>query len=96
MILRARPIYHPDDDGSTHLWNVCLLERDNTAIYPRKLPSSAVVLLIISLKDYVIITGSSIIICNIWYSHQSNVTYKEFVALDINFLCSPMKILKYH
>jgi hypothetical protein len=33
--------YRSSDDGdSTHLWNVCLLQRDYTALYPRKLSSS--------------------------------------------------------
>jgi hypothetical protein len=30
-------IRHPDDGGSTHLWNVCLLQRD----YLRKLSTSS-------------------------------------------------------
>jgi hypothetical protein len=31
--------HHPDDGGSTHLWNVGIL-RDYTEIYPRKFSSS--------------------------------------------------------
>jgi hypothetical protein len=30
-------IYDPDDGGSTHLWNVGLLQQDYTAKYPRRL-----------------------------------------------------------
>jgi hypothetical protein len=29
--------HRPDDKGSMHLWNVGLLQRDYTAVYPRKL-----------------------------------------------------------
>jgi hypothetical protein len=32
-IIRSWPV----DGGSTHLWNVCLLQRDHTAIYLRRL-----------------------------------------------------------
>jgi hypothetical protein len=31
---------HLDDAGSTHVWNVGLLQRDNTMLYPRRLSSS--------------------------------------------------------
>jgi hypothetical protein len=34
------PHHHPDDGGSTHLWNVGLLLRDYTALYLRRLLSS--------------------------------------------------------
>jgi hypothetical protein len=34
--------YYPDDRGSTHLWNVGLLQWDYTALYPRRLSSSDV------------------------------------------------------
>jgi hypothetical protein len=33
-------IHHPDDGGSTHLWNVGLLQQDYIVLYPRKLSSS--------------------------------------------------------
>jgi hypothetical protein len=33
-------IQHPDDTGSTHLWNVGLLQQDYTALHPRRLLSS--------------------------------------------------------
>jgi hypothetical protein len=33
-------IHRPVDGGSTHLWNVGLLQRDYTALYPRRLSSS--------------------------------------------------------
>jgi hypothetical protein len=33
----ARLIDHPDERGSTYLWNVCLLWRNYTAIYPTRL-----------------------------------------------------------
>jgi len=37
----ANCLYHsPDEGGSTHHWNVCILQRDNTALYPRRLLSS--------------------------------------------------------
>jgi hypothetical protein len=32
----------PDDGGSTYLWKVGLLERDYTALYPRRLSSSEI------------------------------------------------------
>jgi hypothetical protein len=35
----GRATFHPNDGGSTHLWNVGLL-RDCTALYPRRLSSS--------------------------------------------------------
>jgi hypothetical protein len=31
----------PDDGGSTHHWNVNLLQQDFTALYPRRLSSSS-------------------------------------------------------
>jgi hypothetical protein len=31
--------YGPKDGQSTNLWNVGLVQRDNTALYPRRLPS---------------------------------------------------------
>jgi hypothetical protein len=31
---------HPDDGGSSNLWNVGLLQRDYTALHPRRLSSS--------------------------------------------------------
>jgi hypothetical protein len=34
---RARLIHRPDDGGSTHLWNVGLLQRDYTALHPTRL-----------------------------------------------------------
>jgi hypothetical protein len=33
-------IHRPYDRGSTHLWNVGVLQRDYTVLYPRKLVSS--------------------------------------------------------
>jgi hypothetical protein len=39
-------IYHPDDRGNTHLWNVCLLQRDYTVLYPRRLSSWSVSLFV--------------------------------------------------
>jgi hypothetical protein len=33
-------IHHPDDGGSTHLWNVGLLQQYYTALYPIRLSSS--------------------------------------------------------
>jgi hypothetical protein len=38
LIFRARLIHRSDDGGSTHLWNVGLLQRDYTTLYPRQLP----------------------------------------------------------
>jgi hypothetical protein len=32
--------HRPNDGGSKHLWNVGLLQRDYTALYPRRLSSS--------------------------------------------------------
>jgi hypothetical protein len=40
LIFGARLIHNPDGGDSTHSWNVGLLQRDNTALYPRKLPFS--------------------------------------------------------
>jgi hypothetical protein len=37
---RSPLIHRPDDGGSTHLWNVGLLQREYTELYPRKLSSS--------------------------------------------------------
>jgi hypothetical protein len=34
-------IRHPDDGGITNLWNVCLLQRDYTALYLRQLSSTS-------------------------------------------------------
>jgi hypothetical protein len=34
---------HPEEGGSTHLWIVGLLQRDYTALYPRRLSSSNIV-----------------------------------------------------
>jgi hypothetical protein len=31
-----------DDGGSTHFWNVGLIQRDYTAVYPRRLSSSQI------------------------------------------------------
>jgi hypothetical protein len=39
MVFKA--IYRPDDGGSTHLLNVCLLQRDYTELYPINLLSSS-------------------------------------------------------
>jgi hypothetical protein len=33
-------LHRPDDVGSTYLWNICLLRRDYTALYPRNLSCS--------------------------------------------------------
>jgi hypothetical protein len=33
-------IHHPDDGRSTRVWNVGQLQRDYTALYPRRLSSS--------------------------------------------------------
>jgi hypothetical protein len=35
-----RAMNHPDDGGSTHLWNVSQLQRDYTAVHPRRLYTS--------------------------------------------------------
>jgi hypothetical protein len=35
--LHHRDIHRPDNGGSTHLWNVGLLQREHMALYPRKL-----------------------------------------------------------
>jgi hypothetical protein len=32
--------HHPDDGVSMHVWNIGLLQRDYTALYPRRVPSS--------------------------------------------------------
>jgi hypothetical protein len=38
--IKMETIYHhPDGGGSTHLWNIMLLQQDYTALYPRRLPS---------------------------------------------------------
>jgi hypothetical protein len=45
--LRVHPVamlwdHCPDDEGSTHLWNVGLLQQHYTALHPRRLSSSVV------------------------------------------------------
>jgi hypothetical protein len=42
MKMRSRLNHHPVDGYSTHLWNVGLLQRDYTVLYPRRLSSSNV------------------------------------------------------
>jgi len=39
-IFSARLIHRPVDGGSTHLWNVGLLQRDYSALYARRLWSN--------------------------------------------------------
>jgi hypothetical protein len=36
-VSQVRLIHRPDDGGSTHLWNVGQLQRDYTALHPRRL-----------------------------------------------------------
>jgi hypothetical protein len=36
----AQLIHHPDDGGNMHLWNISQLQRDYTALHPRRLLTS--------------------------------------------------------
>jgi hypothetical protein len=40
LTFRSRLVHLPDYWGSTHFWNVGLIQRDYTALYPRKLSPS--------------------------------------------------------
>jgi hypothetical protein len=50
---------HPDDGGSMYLWNVGLLQRGYTALYPRRLSSSRFIWLSIGYGDALLWTQLS-------------------------------------